>query len=1021
MKPFTLPISRVASLCSGRRRRGLAAFALSLATVLGGALASGVPDPLDACNVIWTTPSTNSSGSMPLGNGDLGLNLWVEPDGDLLFYLSKTDAWDEHCRLVKLGRIRVKLNPNPFRAGPPFRQELKLRPGEIEIRAGAMESAVAVRVWVDANHPVVRLEADGAKPFDVQAHLEVWRTQKRELSSQEMHGVEGFAKDQPAIAYPDTILDSPKEQLVWFHRNESSIWPVTLKHQGLETLLGQGADPLLHRTFGAAMKGDGLVKSGAQSLKSAAPRQHFALMLHALTAQTETADAWLNQLEQGVAKTEAVDWDQARRAHTEWWSAFWDRSWIRVTAAKSDTFVGRKMIRNELPLRIGADSEGQNRFHGGMTRLTVWNRALSAGEIRRRAVIDRPDAPGAETMQPTPVAAAGLVAEWDWVRIHSTGFYSAGPQNLFARKVDDVEQWAMTDGSARRLLHFHGRGYLEVPHQAELDLEDAVTLEAWICPDALPAGGGRIMDKSQAGTSNGYLLDTYPGHSLRLIVADGALAYDAKLPTNRWSHVAGVFDARTGEKELYLNGSLVASTGEPATTEPIHQVVTRGYTLQRFLNACAGRGAFPIKFNGSIFNVDVPGKFDADYRQWGGCYWFQNTRLPYWPMLASGDLDLMAPLFRMYRDALPLAEARTKLYYQHGGAFFPETIYFWGTYANSEFGYGWDRADLPPGLTVNQYIRYYWTSGLELTAMMLDRYAFAPDERFLEETLVPLAAPMIEFFDQHWPRDGAGKVRFEPSQALETWWECVNPMPEVAGLRFVLDGLLALPESATTESQRAAWRRLLSELPAIPTREPNPRTEVPRAGAPAPLGTSVFGLNGAAVLAAAEKFATQRNMENAELYAVFPYRLYGVGKPDLELARRTFAVRQFKGNRGWQQDETQAALLGLADEAGRMLAGRFATKNPESRFPAFWGPNFDWIPDQDHGANGLMALQTMLLQWDGRKMLLFPAWPKDWDVEFKLHAPLGTTVEGVYREGKLEKLEVTPEARTNDLIILKSE
>ena len=49
-------------------------------------------------------------------------------------------------------------------------------------------------------------------------------------------------------------------------------------------------------------------------------------------------------------------------------------------------------------------------------------------------------------------------------------------------------------------------------------------------------------------------------------------------------------------------------------------------------NACGGRGALPIKFNGSIFTVDT-GKLDADFRQWGGCYWFQNTRLAYWPMI----------------------------------------------------------------------------------------------------------------------------------------------------------------------------------------------------------------------------------------------------------------------------------------------------------------------------------------------------------------------------------------------------
>ena len=59
-----------------------------------------------------------------------------------------------------------------------------------------------------------------------------------------------------------------------------------------------------------------------------------------------------------------------------------------------------------------------------------------------------------------PISVSGLVAEWDWVRIHSTGFYSDGPRSLFARKVDRVEQWAMTDGSARRFLHFRGGGRL---------------------------------------------------------------------------------------------------------------------------------------------------------------------------------------------------------------------------------------------------------------------------------------------------------------------------------------------------------------------------------------------------------------------------------------------------------------------------------------------------------------------------------------------------------------------------------
>ena len=70
---------------------------------------------VDAYNVVWNSPSKDSSGSMPLGNGDIGVNAWVEENGDLLLYVSKTDAWSENVRLLKLGRVRLRLTPNPFR------------------------------------------------------------------------------------------------------------------------------------------------------------------------------------------------------------------------------------------------------------------------------------------------------------------------------------------------------------------------------------------------------------------------------------------------------------------------------------------------------------------------------------------------------------------------------------------------------------------------------------------------------------------------------------------------------------------------------------------------------------------------------------------------------------------------------------------------------------------------------------------------------------------------------------------
>jgi len=934
-------------------------------------------DPLDQCNVVWETPSLDSSGSLPLGNGDIGLNVWVEHNGDLRFYLSKTDAWSENARLLKLGGVRISLSPNPFRAGLPFRQTLRLRQGEIEIRAGEAASGVTLRVWVDANQPVVRVEVQGRKELDLRVSLEMWRTQERQLTGGELFSAFGLGGGpEPVVVHPDTLVDAREDGIVWYHSNEMSCWPVTMTVQGLDSLLSSFSDPLLHRVFGGAIKAKGLVKTDATTLASERPRKRYLISVFPLTTHPATPEEWLRQLDESIAHLEARDTESARRAHRKWWDDFWHRSWIRV----SGPATGAKMDVNDLPLRIGADSDGRNQFLGDISRVRIFSRAVKPEEIATLA----------QGREAAVAADPALVGDWRFGDIRDGASANAASARLPARIIGDVKVVDTTRGKALRLT---GNGWVEVADDPALDLTAACTLEAWISPKTLPAGGGRIIDKSHAGVGEAYLLDTFPANSLRLINEEGALTYDAKLPPDQWTHVAATFDA-AGEQRLYVNGQMVASASIGAGTAQVSQ----GYALQRFLNACGGRGAFPIKFNGSIFTVDPrePNEtHDADYRRWGGPYWYQNTRLPYWAMLASGDFDLMQPYFRMYLKALPLAQARTGLYFGHEGAFFPETMYFWGTYTNDD--YGWDRQGKDASVCDSPWIRYYWQGGLELTATMLDYYACTQDESFLRNSLLPMAEAILTFYDQHYQRDASGKLLLKPAQALETWQAAVNPLPESAGLRWVLSRLLALPTTVVTAEQRKEWERLLGEVPPLPTKEEDGET----------------------VLLPAQEFSELRNVENPELYAIFPYRLYGVGKPDLEVARRTFAGRRVKTSQGWQQDPIQAALLGLADEASELVAKRFVNKHPGSRFPAFWGPNFDWVPDQDNGAVALTGLQTMLMQTDGERILLFPAWPKQWDVEFKLHAPMNTTVEGVYRGGKLEHLNVTPKSRAKDVTVLE--
>ncbi len=47
---------------------------------------------------------------------------------------------------------------------------------------------------------------------------------------------------------------------------------------------------------------------------------------------------------------------------------------------------------------------------------------------------------------------------------------------------------------------------------------------------------------------------------------------------------------------------------------------------------------------------------------------------------AQGDFEMMEPLFDMYLNAVPLIEERSEVWFGHPGGFFPETLFFWGTY-----------------------------------------------------------------------------------------------------------------------------------------------------------------------------------------------------------------------------------------------------------------------------------------------------------------------------------------------------
>ena len=428
--------------------------------------------------------------------------------------------------------------------------------------------------------------------------------------------------------------------------------------------------------------------------------------------------------------------------------------------------------------------------------------------------------------------------------------------------------------------------------------------------------------------------------------------------------------------------------------------VVRNYTLFRYMLGCNARGQWPTKFNGGLFTFDPEYVNDAaeyhlspDFRNWGGgVHTAQNQRLVYWPMLKNGDYDLLLPQLEFYRNLYRNAEERSRLYWGHEGACLTEQIENYGLPCYPE--YGTKRpAGFDLGMERNAWLEYEWDTCLEFCMMALEahRYCGMDIARY-----VPMIRSCLRFFDEHYQYlanqrgakrlDGNGKLVLYPGSGGETFKGAYNSTSTIAALRTVAQALTSYAQEQQDTALTSYLLPLISRLPDIAIKD--------------------------GMIAPAWHYERVQNVETTQLYPVYPWRMYGVGRPDLEVARKTYwndslAVK-FRSHIGWKQDVIWAACLGLTNEAARLIQLKMG--DGPHRFPAFWGPGYDWAPDHNWGGSGMIALQEMLLQEVDGTLYLFPAWPREWDVRFKLHASGNTTVEAELKNGHAT-VKVTPERK----------
>ena len=408
------------------------------------------------------------------------------------------------------------------------------------------------------------------------------------------------------------------------------------------------------------------------------------------------------------------------------------------------------------------------------------------------------------------------------------------------------------------------------------------------------------------------------------------------------------------------------------TKDKAAQTMVRNYELMRYMLGCNAYGEWPTKFNGGLFTfdpvfVDSTATFTPDYRKWGGgTMTAQNQRLVYWPMVKSGDWDVLLPQLDTYLRLMPNAIKRSQFYWGHGGASFTEQMENFGLPNPAEYGKHKEGDDL--GVEKNKWLEYEWDTALEFCKMSVDMRPWYPDStlekyyEFVEETK--------RFFHEHyeWEAKKRGEKSWDdnfnliiyPGSGCETYKMARNPASTVAALKalnYDLDGIPDIPLTV---------------------------------------------IDGDTCIAPAESWERIQNTEVPQLYPVFPWRIYGVGKPHLNIARNTYYkdphALEMRSTKGWKQDNIWAACLGLTDEARRLNTAKLA--DGPYRFPAFYDAGFDWAPDMNRGGAGMIGLQEMLVQEDeDHNPVLFPAWPREWDCSFRLYISGRRCIEATLRNG----------------------
>ncbi len=484
------------------------------------------------------------------------------------------------------------------------------------------------------------------------------------------------------------------------------------------------------------------------------------------------------------------------------------------------------------------------------------------------------------------------------------------------------------------------------------------------------------------------------------------------------------------------------------------------YYYYLYVMACSSRGRYPPRFGGMIW------KTGGDFCRWGTKHWWHNLSCYYRAVFESGHWELLEPVFNMYSNMYDSCARAAQQTWGCHGIWIPETVDFNGMAELPEeiaremqdlylLRKPWELRSLRfrqfavgkhphisrwnwkgPGHWENgqwtfkesphapfSYLVHILTTTAKVAYFYWLRYEYTLDETWLRERAYPMlkgTAELFRTFPGVW-KEADGKYHIHNVNNHEPVRGCRDAMESIAAMKGVLPLAIYTSERLNVDKTlRAQWRELLENLTDLPTND-DPDSLTPRRP-----GDPVFWTAG--------RFPFRGGRTDwGRLIPVVYYDLCTLETPNermRQIANASFDhayphVDQNVRVHVLSRCAIAAALLGRAQAVQYMIPNQIRQSKAQiKRFIDYRITRAGILDNRmtlREGAEAIgiqrlgraaAATQYALLQSvppaPGQPPVIhvFPAWPKQWEAEFRLAARGGFRVQAAQRNGHVAYVQI---------------